>query len=117
MVQGNKLLDETASKVAVNANRAKNGNGQQEWMKSMGVSFVDVWFYHRSRKEWIKEPQVEDHDTFLECVDMALGRNNANWALWKSGPKRWELLDKATGDTRSFKQRQQAEMVVIHVRR
>jgi hypothetical protein len=81
-------------------------------MEQMGTKFCDVWFFTR-RREWVLEKQVEDHDTFLETVDMALRRMGGNYALWFDG-KSWALAKRSTGYTRTYPSREAAEMVAIH---
>lgn len=84
----------------------------EDWMKSLGVKFCDVWFY-TSRRTWKHEPQVKDDDTFLEAISMAFVRLLATHALWFDG-EMWCLLIRVSGDTKRYPSREAAEMVAIH---
>lgn len=87
--------------------------GIEKWASSLGCSFCAVWLYQLNCK-WILEAQVEDHETFLECVDQAMERHMARFAMWSDGD-RWTLLDRKTGDTRSLPSREAAEMAAMHL--
>jgi hypothetical protein len=84
----------------------------EQWMQSVGTKFCDVWFFTRNR-DWVMEKQVDDHDTFLETVDMALHRLGGNYAMWFDG-ERWAMVKRNTGDTKTYPSREAAEMVAIH---
>jgi len=123
-------MDKHEAKVALNSNRAAqtttpwvNRAGEQvipntrgtaeAWLEGLGTSMCDVWFLQKG--SFFLEKHVEDHETFLETVGMALDRLMARYAMWEQGgDKPWALLDKTTGDTRSFPSREAAEMVAIH---
>jgi hypothetical protein len=84
----------------------------EAWLKDMGVELCDVWFYH-PKAGWKLEPQIEDHDTFLETVELSRQRLGARCAMWGDAAG-WFVLDSRTGDTKTFPNREAAEMVVIH---
>lgn len=85
----------------------------RQWLQGMGTTFCDVWFYTRARN-WTLELQVEDHDTFLECVGMAMSRLGAGYALWYDGTLGGYLLKRNFGKIRTYPNREAAEMVAIH---
>lgn len=88
---------------------------QLEFAQRLGVTMIDVWFLSPRDKRWRVEPQVDDHDTFLETVNMSAGRGGARFALWFD-EEQWCLLDRHTGDTKRYPSRAAAEMVAFHVR-
>lgn len=90
---------------------------QLHFAKTLGVKFIDVWTYARTfdGMRWCSTQHVDDTETFLETVDMALEREGLRFALWDDGDK-WCLLDRRTGDTKRYPNRAAAEMVAIHVR-
>ncbi len=88
---------------------------QLEYAQRLGVKLIDVWIYQPRLQQWLLEPQVDDHDTFLATTDMTLSRFGARHALWFDD-EMWCLLDKRTGDTKRYPNRAAAEMVVIHAK-
>lgn len=83
----------------------------EEWLRNLGATLCPVWFF--AKGVWLQEDHVEDHETFLETVDMALKRLKADYAMWDQGGT-WALIRRSTGDTRSYPSRAAAEMVAIH---
>lgn len=100
------------SRVSRNRYRANNLATTEAWLAAMGVKLIDAWVYH-PLTGWHSARQVDDHDTFLECVDDAMRRKGARYALWHDG-EQWCLLSKRTGDTRRCPSREAAEMLAIH---
>lgn len=81
----------------------------------LGVRFRDVWFYRYGRptRDWYAEPQVDDPDTFDECVETARLRLNATHALYEY-EGRWVLVGGKCGYAKDYPNREAAEMVAIH---
>lgn len=86
---------------------------QLAFAQRLGVTLTDVWFYNPRAKQWNLEPQVEDHETFLPAVVMALARYGARFARWKVDDQ-WHLFDKSTGDGRLYPNLDALEMKVLH---
>lgn len=87
---------------------------QEAFVQRLGVKLIDVWVYNHAG--WWITRQVDDHDTFLETLEMSMRNYRARFALWDDG-EMWCLLDRETGDTKRYPNRAAAEMVAIHGRR
>mgnify|MGYP004701361853 CR=1 FL=1 len=98
-------------------NTAASSSRPEEWLESIGAEFVDVWLYCRHPATGVRtfelERLVDDHDTFFDVLAMRMSSRFARHALWDAGG-RWALVDRRTGDTRSYPTREAAEMVAIH---
>lgn len=84
----------------------------EAWLESLGQKLIDVWFYS-ARYGWIDERHVDDHDTFLETVSMSMERLRLRHAMWLDGTGA-VVVDRQTGNTRTFPNRAAAEMWMIH---
>lgn len=87
-----------------------------DWLKGLSTRFVEVWIWRKHDQTWLSEEHVDDHDTFLETVDMSLGRHGLRFAAWGDITGWWTLLDKQTGDTKFFPSRDAMEMAVLHAK-
>ena len=87
----------------------------ERWLRSLGTRFCAVKILGKDGA-WVDENHVEDPDTFLITVDMSLKRLDARYAVWVEDEQegRYCLLDRRTGDCRSYPSREAAEMVAIH---
>lgn len=84
--------------------------GLEEWTK-LGCKFRFCLL--RARGEWIREDQIDDPETWDECVVVAMARHGADYALYPLRG-RWVLVGGGK-DTRDYPSREAAEkMFAIH---